>query len=263
VAIRPTDPQALLLYQIIGAPLLAVIQAEAQAAQVSADFISHIGFEPRPAPPATADVQTDGTQPVDDTQPTATTQPDGASTVPTPSPKPRAKMLQDGGDIGALRVAEFRVDRIGRDGNPIPYTARVPVLSLYPIPLMQVKHAEFDFDIRVVTRVPLEDPQEDQQEQKTAQQEQQPPQDTDQNNPQERKVSASSKPPNYLDASRVELKGFLANTRGGAGGRTVTDASIKVRVRMEQSDLPAGLIQLLKMMDDNVSLVPATEGERK
>ena len=57
MAVRPTDPEALHLYQLIGAPLLAVIQGEAQAAQVSADFISRIGFEkaPTPAPrPATA-----------------------------------------------------------------------------------------------------------------------------------------------------------------------------------------------------------------
>lgn len=263
MAIRPTDPEALHLYQLIGAPLLAVIQAEAQAAQVSADFISHVGFEPRAAPvPGGGDVQAGGTRPVDEPPQRAavpqagTTQAAGTATVPVTSPQPRAKMLQDGGDIGALRVAEFRVDRIGRDGKPVAHVARVPVLSLYPIPLMQVKHAEFDFDIRVVTRVPLETPRDNAQQQKTEQKSQDAQNDTEPKDPQERKANATNTGPDYLDANRVELKGFLAKSRGGAGGSMVTDASIKVRVRMEQSDLPAGLIQLLKMMDDNVSLVP-------
>ena len=45
MAVRPTDPEALHLFQLIGAPLLAVIQAEVQAAQVSADFIKRVGFD--------------------------------------------------------------------------------------------------------------------------------------------------------------------------------------------------------------------------
>jgi hypothetical protein len=240
MAVRPTDPEALHLYQLIGAPLLAVIQAEAQAAQVSADFISHIGFEPSSA-----------------AEPEGTAAPPGAGTSTALAAPAKPKMLQDGGNIGALRVAEFRVDRVGRDGKPIPYVARVPVLSLFPIPLMQVKHADFDFDIRVVTRVPLDNSRLEPQAQTTQQpvQQGQPPGKKD---PIQQGALAdpTRNSPDYLDVNRVELKGFLANTRGGAGGQAVTDASIKVRVRMEQSDLPAGLIQLLKMMDESVSLVP-------
>jgi hypothetical protein len=220
MAVRPTDPEALHLYQLIGAPLLAVIQAEAQAAQVSADFITRVGFEKAPAPslpPPTAQ----GTQPA------------GQPAAPAAAPSGMA-LLQEGGDLGALRVAEFRIDRYAGDGTPLPYVARVPVLSLYPIPLMQVKHAEFDFDIRVLSRVPLEDPRPDHQDQQAT-----PQASTD-----------------YLSKDRVELKGFLASSRGGAGGQATTDASIKIRVRMEQSDMPAGLIHLMKVMDESVTVAP-------
>jgi len=215
MAVRPTDPEALHLYQLIGAPLLAVIQAEAQAAQVSAEFITRVGFE---GPPAATP---EGSRPDGQSSPS----------VASTAAQPEVAFLQNGGDIGRLRVAEFRIDRYARDGTPVPYMARVPVLSLYPIPLMQVKHAEFDFDIRVLSRVPLEDVHEDKRI---------PPQSSE----------------DYLDRDRVELKGFLASSRGGAGGQAATDASIKIRVRMEQSDMPAGLIHLMKVMDESVTVAP-------
>lgn len=221
MAVRPTDPEALHLFQLIGAPLLAVIQAEVQAAQVSADFIKRVGFEQLPpAPPA---------QPPSQSQP----QPQSPQPEPAAATAPEDRPLQDGGGFGDLRVAEFRIDRFAADGKPTPFLVRVPVLSLFPIPLLQVKHADFDFDIHVVTRVPVEDPRGG------------------------REDSALNKPmsPDYLSENRVELKGFLAGgRRGGAAG--TADASIKVKVRMEQSDLPVGLTNLMRIMDESVSVAP-------
>lgn len=208
MAVRPTDPEALHLFQLIGAPLLAVIQAEAQAAQVSADFIKRVGFETAPGP-------------AQQTQPTG---PPGGGYADEPA-------LQNGGELGAMRVAEFRIDRFGADGTPAPFVVRVPVLSMFPIPLMQVKHADFDFDIHVVTRVPVEDPREGRDDNAL-------------------KQPASS---DYLSNNRVELKGFLAGGRRGPGS---VDASIKVKVRMEQSDLPVGLTSLMRIMTESVSAAP-------
>lgn len=214
MAVRPTDPEALHLYQLIGAPLLAVVQAEAQAAQVSADFIRRTGFMPSAAPmPAAA--------------PDALA-PDGADVADPASPA-------HVDDVGQLRIAEFQIDRHAADGSPRPVVARVPVLSMFPIPLLQVKHAEFEFDIRVLTRVPLEDPR---------------PGDDDAR----LRVPSST---DYLSKDRVELKGFLSGARGGAGEKS-TESTIKVRVRMEQSDLPAGISQLMTMMSESVSVVPRT-----
>ena len=221
MAVRPTDPEALHLFQLIGAPLLAVIQAEAQAAQVSADFIHRIGFEAKTP------------------EETGTQQPGTASTAPAeqdaPSPAPPGpKALQEGGDVGKLRVAEFTLDRYAADGTPQPYVVRAPVLSLFPIPLLQIKHADFEFDIRILSRVPLEDPHEGQ--------------------PDTQLPSLPST--DYLAKNRIELKGFLASSRRTARSEAVNDASIKLRVRMEQSDMPAGLIRLMNMMGENVTVTP-------
>jgi hypothetical protein len=232
VAVRPTDPEAMQLFQIIGAPLLAVIQAEAQAAQVSAEFIKRIGFD---SPPAAAGQAAGGAA--------------GALGEPT--------ALQDGGALGGLRMAEFRIERYGADGSPQPLVARVPVLSLFPIPLLQVKHADFEFDIRVLSRVPLAhepeiSPDADQGAPAARDQPATGTAGATERKDTQARPSLSS---DFLSKDRVELKGFLAPSRG-AGDTNSVDANIKVRVRMEQSDLPAGLIHLLKIMGDNVTVAP-------
>jgi hypothetical protein len=193
MAVRPTDPEALHLYQLLGAPLLAVIQAEAQAAQVSAEYIKRIGF----VSPTTTDA--------------------------------KAALLQDGGSLGDLKVAEFRIDRPDASGNTIPYTVKMPVLSLFPIPLLQVKEADIDFDVRILSRVPLADDQKDQGEPAFA-------------------------PPDFLAGDRVELKGFLASS---PGVQAANQAHLKMRVRLAQSDMPAGLMHLMAIMRESVQAAPA------
>jgi hypothetical protein len=186
MAAQPGDPEAMHLYQLIGAPLLAVVQAEAQAAQTSADFIKRVGFE---------------------------------SATPPGTPE---KMLQDGGDIGDLRMATFKVDRPGPNGTIQPHAISIPVLSLLPIPLLQVKDAEFSFSIRVLTRVPLQSSEDDKQ---------------------------PGMPPSkdYLAPDRVEMKGLLAPHR--SMGDQSSEMNINVKVRMEQADLPSGILKLLSAMD--------------
>src|SRR5262249_43779687 len=99
--------------------------------------------------------------------------------------------------------------------------------------LLQVKDAEFEFDIRVLTRVPLQTPED------------------------EKKDVQSGHAPSmdFLAPDRVELKGMLAPKQ--AGDAKSTQMGIKVKVRMEQADLPAGLIKLMHLMDHAVTAVPA------
>lgn len=227
MAMQPTDPEAMQLYQIIGAPLLAVIQAEVQAAQVSADFIRRVGFD-APRLPPTAGSPPDG----------APSPPEGASPPEQDSagaqktnPKADGKSLQDGGDIGGLKIAEFSIDRRDAQGNHQPYIVRVPVLSLYPIPLLQVKNAEFDYNIRIISRVPLQSPDQS---------------DTD---------DAFTLSKDYLSPDRVEFKGLLGP--GVGRGETTSSMSMHVKIQMEQSDIPAGLTKLLSVMEQNVTAAPA------
>ncbi len=233
MAFQPTDPEAMQLYQIIGAPLLAVVQAEVQAAQVSADFIRRVGFTPPelpggPALPALPPAPKADPSPEEQTPPAQSA--DGQ--------KPKAgddNVLQFGGSIGDLRMAEFSLNRLDAAGNTRPFTVKIPVLSLFPIPLLQVKDAEFEYNIRILSRSPLQNPdQEDVQ-------------------------TGRAPSTDYLAPDRIELKGLLAP---GSGERT-SGMNIKVKIRMEQADVPIGLTKLLSVMDQHVSAVPAADEQGK
>lgn len=194
------DPEALYLYQLIGAPLLAIIQAEVQAAQASADFIRRVGFDT-------------GRKVVDSQD---------------------ASSLQDGGELGPLRIAKFSQTRIGADGKPRDVTIQIPVLSLFPIPLLQVKTADFDFGVRILSRVPLEGQKAE-----------------------DAKVVGASgklKPEDFLSPGRVELKGAVS--RHADSSKTSSEMHMKVRIHMDQADVPAGLLTLLNLMGQSVTTQP-------
>jgi hypothetical protein len=208
MAMQPGDPEAMQLYQIIGAQLLAVVQAEVQATQVSAEFIKRVGFSRPKAAPGAAP-------------------PDGRAAAAAPKEE---SPLQDGDLIGDLKIAEFSIDRIGPDGQVQPHTIKIPVLSLFPIPLLQVKDAEFEYNLRVLSRVPLQDSEK------------------------EHAATGNIPSKDFLAPDRVELKGMLAPP--SAAGEQSSAMNIKVKITMGQAELPAGLTRLLGVMDQNASVVP-------
>jgi hypothetical protein len=103
------DLRSLPLSDIIGAPVCAIVQAEALAARTTMDFIEQVGFVKDPnAPP-------------------------GSSAF----------------DIGQLRMVEFSYTKPGADGTPVDFVTRVPLLALLPIPGVQIKTAHISFTARI------------------------------------------------------------------------------------------------------------------
>lgn len=208
MAVQPGDPEAMHLYQLIGAPLLAVVQAEAQAAQVSAEYIQRTGFD----------------------------QPEGVDESDTGAQGAKKDLLHNAGnlknrvELGPVKMATFSVERPDSSGQVRTHEISIPVLSLFPIPLLQVKDAEFSFSIRVLTRVPLESERDD----------------TQRSRPQTAE--------DFLSSQRVELKGMLAPH--GTEGERQSEMNINVKVRIEQSDMPAGLMKLLNLMDGSTKSQP-------
>src|SRR5439155_11165165 len=98
------DIRSLLLFEIIGAPLVAIVQAQIQAARATVEFIEKVGFI------------TEGEH--------------------------KASEL----DIGSLRMAEFRYSKLDENGKTAEFVAKIPVLSLVPIPGIQVKNAKISFN---------------------------------------------------------------------------------------------------------------------
>jgi hypothetical protein len=103
------DLKSLPLQDILGAPISALVQAEAQASRTALDFIEQVGFvRPADAPP-------------------------GADAL----------------DVGTLRMVEFGYSKLDAEGNPAQFVARIPLLALFPIPGLRVKLATLSFTAKI------------------------------------------------------------------------------------------------------------------
>lgn len=103
------DLKSLPLQDILGAPISALVQAEAQASRTALDFIEQVGFvRPADAPAGT-----------------------------------------DSLDVGTLRMVEFGYTKLDAEGNPAQFVARIPLLALFPIPGLRVKLATLSFTAKI------------------------------------------------------------------------------------------------------------------
>lgn len=189
---------ALSIYQLMGAPLKALVEAETQAAQATADFIKRIGFEP----PAENEEN-------DDTQ------------------------------FGKLRMVTFFHEKRGPNGQVRQIKIEVPLLSLVPIPALQIKDAEIDFSVLILDELKVTE----KSELESAPQ-----------RPGDRALA----PMNMKDiggGGLRQLKGTFGSSQGETSKRNSLEAQMRVKIRMEQSDIPTGLGKLFHIMEQNVTVV--------
>lgn len=180
-----TDLSSVPLYQIIGAPLLALVQAETQAAQATSNFIQQVGF-------------------YDD---------------------------EDG--ISRLKVVTFRYSRIGVDGNPVEFTVEIPVLSIVPIPTIEIKEATLDFAVEINEVVELE-----------------------------HKSSMNIKGEDKKSGEDSSLEpNFLAFKAGLA--KQDSKSAMKIHINAGQSDTPVGLLSLFRLMEQGISTTSRTKDPPK
>jgi hypothetical protein len=168
--------KSLYLYEIIGLPLKAIIDAETLAARASVDFIKDIGF----------------TKNVD---------------------------IADKKNInlGTIRVVHFNYNTIDETGKEIESTVTIPLLSLVPIPLLQIQEANLDFNIKIT------DVQE-----KTG------------------------------DNKQIIEKKLLASYADGAKNQSY---QINIKLKLTQSDLPAGISALFNILENNIKKENTDESE--
>lgn len=145
------------------------------------------------------------------------------------------------GKLEKLRMLTFSYDRHER-GECRTQQVRLPLLSLLPLPLLQVEEADFDFDIRIIDAFT-----------------------------EEREAAFSlkegrMKQPDTGDSASVRPKLRVAltpssgtcNTHSNTAQRL--DAGMKVRVRMRQSGIPGGLANLLNLATNQIMIEePASE----
>lgn len=195
------------LYELIGAPLMALVDAESQAAKATANFIREIGFK---------------------------------------EDSPESKTIED---LGDLRMVTFRSQKNEADGTR-RFKIEVPLLSLLPIPALQIKDAELEFFAKIVEYPKIT----------------QPPIEPKKN------TGSGSVPTEDEKAQKYGLRQMpgrdLKATFGTASaGDPVSrqgrlDMLIKIKIRMEQADIPAGLSSLFNLMQQHITSQPITDKEK-
>jgi len=134
------------------------------------------------------------------------------------------------GETGKLRFLTFSYNE--QDGDSMQRrTVNIPLLTLIPLPLLQVQEADFDFDIKIL------DALYEKADEKFSGEEGR----TVNTNPDNRgfKMRASLAPQQSEGKRTGELQQSLT-------------ANMKVRVKMRQADMPAGMSNILHLAANNV-----------
>lgn len=133
------------------------------------------------------------------------------------------------GEAGKLRTLDFTYG--SRDvGGARMQRVSIPLLTLVPLPLLQVKEADFDFDIRIVDAISS---------------------DKDATFSLKNGTSGDDDSP---EGVKLRVLMAAANAEGSVKGTTRQSltANMKVKVRMEQADMPGGLSNLLHLTTNNL-----------
>lgn len=136
------------------------------------------------------------------------------------------------GEVGKMRMLTFCFTQSDTNG-PSRKKVSIPLISLVPLPLLQVREADFDFDIQIVDAVTEETEETFSLKKGQVQQ-------TDEGEKQ-MKLRVSLAPSVGEGSSKATLRQGLA-------------ANMKVKVRMQQADLPGGLANLLHLTANNMMI---------
>jgi len=172
------------LSELLGAPMCAIVEAEAQAARATAEFIKEVGFV-------------------------------GAGDATS-------------SDYGDARMVSFSYMRRDANGAETKASLQIPLLTLVPIPAIQVAEATIDFDL-VLTSVVDES--------------------------KSRIVNDTFDKNKLLKRQALQLRGLYAKSEKKTpnGNVNSTKVNMSVQIKMQQADLTHGMVQLLNLLDKGVN----------
>jgi Protein of unknown function (DUF2589). len=138
------------------------------------------------------------------------------------------------GEVGKLRTLTFCYTSHDINGSH-EQRVSIPLMTLVPLPLLQVKEADFDFDIQIVDAVTEERQESFSLKEGAVQKE------NEDEGRQGMKLRVSLAPSQGSGESKSSLKQGLT-------------ANMKVRVKMQQADIPGGLANLLHLTANNMQI---------
>lgn len=134
------------------------------------------------------------------------------------------------GSLGKLRMLTFSYNEQDANGRTYKREVSVPLLTLLPLPLLHVEEADFDFDIKIIDALTEKAEETFSYEKGT--------------------TEKSDKP------MGMKMRATLAPRSGKHEGELQQSlaANMKVKVKMRQSDMPAGLSNLLHIAANNMNV---------
>jgi hypothetical protein len=174
------------LYEIIAGPLMALVQAETQAAKTTLEYIEKVGF----IPASTTGKSTDEVK------------------------------------VGKVRMAEFNYRKADANGQLTDFTAALPVLSLVPIPAIQVKSATISFSVKI--------------------------NDVETVDASTTMSSNGTSKQKYLMPKRTEFRASMGS-KAAKDDKTERLYAMDIQVTVEKSDVPVGLMKIFNMMDQAIT----------
>ena len=145
------------------------------------------------------------------------------------------------GETGELRMLTFSYSEQDVNGSR-KQTVHIPILTLVPLPLLQIQEADFDFDIKIL------DALSHTQEEKFSHEEGKGVREPIEGNNLKLRVSLAPKQGEQSATSNVQQS---------------LSANMKVKVKMRQADMPAGLSNLLHLTANNIQVEEADMEEIK
>jgi len=134
------------------------------------------------------------------------------------------------GETGKLRMLTFSYNE--QDGDRVERrVVNVPLLTLIPLPLLQIREADFDFDIKILDAL-----YEKADERFSAEQ--------------GRAVNRNAAGGGFK--MRASLAPQQSDVRRTGELRQSLSANMKVRVKMRQADMPAGMSNILHLTANNI-----------
>jgi hypothetical protein len=186
--------RSLPLYELISAPLVAMIQADAQAAKATLEFIETVGFV---------------------------------------APSPAEGGTGEDGEASQLRMAEFRYQKLDENNEISEFVASVPVLSLLPVPAVQIKEAKISFSAKIaeITR---------EREEETGPSE---------------AVAVAKPQPRLLSWIKPKRHEFLTKPVASSGPKDKEERGtyhLEIEISLGQADIPLGMERIFNLMDQAI-----------
>ena len=167
------------LGELLGAPMIAMIQGESLAAKTTAQFIREVGFE---------------------------------------------KTDEPENDFGALKLVTFSYQKQDAEGKPETFEIKIPLLSIIPIPALQIKNATIAMAVQLTGFEPDDD-----------------------NEPE-----LKTNKPQFLKTPSFGMLGFVARKQTAPASTSETSKSnfsMDIRIELEQADMTLGLQNILGVME--------------